>query len=224
MELLTIVKKSLKKGKVKVFDFAVDQTHHYILGNNIVSHNSYFPMVEIYGGGGSKYASSVILILTKSYEKVEEKPSKEEKEEGSKLKKTVVGAIISSTADKNRYAKEKTKIEFGISFKKGIQRYFGMIDLAVASGFITVPTQGWYLLRGSEKAIRKAEITVEMLEELLKNGFEKWIESEFCYQDGQDLELDATSTSTSEGDMCLSEDDAQLILVAKEELIEELDI
>ena len=54
---------------LKVYDFTVDEVHHYVLSNGIISHNSYVPTKELGGGNGLKYAASTIAMLSKKKEK-----------------------------------------------------------------------------------------------------------------------------------------------------------
>lgn len=68
------------------------------------------------GGSGSQYASSTILSLTKAKEK--------------DATNEVIGAIISVTATKSRLTKENSKIKCLIRYDGGLDRYYGLLDLA----------------------------------------------------------------------------------------------
>lgn len=70
------------------------------------------------GGKGLVYCSSTILKLTKS-------PVREDSE--------VVGNIVRVTTDKSRKTKEKQKVETLINFSTGLDRYYGILELAVDS-------------------------------------------------------------------------------------------
>jgi len=68
------------------------------------------------GGGGPLYAASVVMMLAKGHLKDDDQDDK---------KKT--GVIVRSNTDKNRLAKPE-RIEFHISFHKGMNPYVGLQD------------------------------------------------------------------------------------------------
>jgi RecA/RadA recombinase len=68
------------------------------------------------GGGGPLYAASVVMMLAKGHLKDDENDEK---------KKT--GVVVRSNTDKNRLAKPE-RIEFHISFHKGMNPYVGLQD------------------------------------------------------------------------------------------------
>lgn len=96
----------------KVYDIQVKDSHHYILSNDIVSHNStgMFPTVNLSGGGGLVYAPSIIVNITKA-----------------KLKDGAIqtGIIATVTALKNRYVKPQS-IKLHIRWDRGMNPYVGM--------------------------------------------------------------------------------------------------
>jgi recombination protein RecA len=76
------------------------------------SQDQYTPK-QMSGGGGPLYAASVVMMLSKGHLKDDNK--------------TKTGVIVRSTTDKNRLAKP-AKIEFHISFHKGMNPYIGLQD------------------------------------------------------------------------------------------------
>jgi hypothetical protein len=46
--------------------------------------------------------------------------------------------------EKSRYVKEKSKIPISVSFDGGIQKYSGLVDIAIEGNFISKPSPGWY--------------------------------------------------------------------------------
>ena len=46
--------------------------------------------------------------------------------------------------EKSRYVKEKSKIPIGVSWEGGVQRYSGLLDVALAGGYVVKPSNGWY--------------------------------------------------------------------------------
>lgn len=71
------------------------------------------------GGGGLKYSASSIIMLTKA-----------------KLKSgnEIVGSLIHSKMFKGRLTKENTKVDVVLTYDKGLDRYYGLLDLAEKYG------------------------------------------------------------------------------------------
>lgn len=126
-----IVKIEKRKEKFPVYDIMVEEAEHYILENGIVSHNS-----------GLKYAANWMWIIGKSQEK-----------ENNELS----GFTFTINIEKSRFVREKAKFPLTVHFSGGIDKYSGLFDLAVATGFILNPKQGWYCMPNSEKNFRKAD-------------------------------------------------------------------
>ncbi len=93
---------------------------------------AWVPTQTISGGGGVKYAASTIVYFTKS------------KDRDAKDKKTVNGIIVGATADKSRFTKAYKKVELKIDFAKGLDKYYGLFDIAVSSGVIKKLPSGSY--------------------------------------------------------------------------------
>jgi RecA/RadA recombinase len=77
---------------------------------------SYVPMKEMSGGSGLKYTASTIVQLSKKKDK-----------EGTE----VVGNIIKCKLFKSRLTKENSQVEVRLSYKNGLDRYYGLVDLAI---------------------------------------------------------------------------------------------
>ena len=71
------------------------------------------------GGSGLKYAASSILFLSRKKEK-----------EGTE----VVGNIIHCKNEKSRLTVENRVVDVMLTYKKGLSRYYGLIDLAIKYG------------------------------------------------------------------------------------------
>ena len=85
---------------------------------------------DIVGGGtGSYYSADNIYIIGRQQEK-----------DGTE----VVGYNFIINVEKSRYVKEKSKIPISVSFDGGISKYSGLLDLAIESGHVVKPTNGWY--------------------------------------------------------------------------------
>tara|TARA_B100000900_G_scaffold247151_1_gene210244 strand:- start:205 stop:1230 length:1026 start_codon:yes stop_codon:yes gene_type:complete len=80
---------------------------------------SMFPQKEMGGGSGLKYAASSIIYLGKRKEK-----------EGTE----VVGNIIHCKNYKSRITKENAQIDVRLSYKHGLDRHYGLLELAEEAG------------------------------------------------------------------------------------------
>lgn len=105
-------------GKRKVYDISVKDAEHYVLENGVVTHNT-----------GSYYSADNIFIIGRQQEK-----------DGSE----VVGYNFIINVEKSRYVKEKSKIPVTVTAKNGISRWSGLLDIALESGHVIKPTNGWY--------------------------------------------------------------------------------
>lgn len=151
--------KTIKKVDTEtVYDIQVEDVHHYILENGTITHNS-----------GLKYAASTIAMLSKSKDKDEKT-------------KEVVGNIIKCKMYKNRIAKENTEVEVKLSYKTGLDRYYGLLDLAVKHDIFKKSTKGIGMPDGSFTASKNVEnepekfFTKDILEKL-----DKAAKKEFSY-------------------------------------------
>lgn len=132
-----------------------------------------FPTKEMAGGGGLKYAASTIIFLAKAKYK-----------DG----KDVIGDIIHSKQYKSRITKPFTVIDTRLSYDKGLDRYYGLVDMAIDAGiFKKVSTK--VQVSKDKKVFRKAleknpekYFTQEILEQINEKA-----KGTFCY--GSDLEL-----------------------------------
>jgi RecA/RadA recombinase len=88
-----------------------------------------FPKDIVGGGTGSYYSADNIYILGRQQEKT-----------GTEI--TGYNFIIN--VEKSRYVKEKSKIPISVSFDGGIQKYSGLVDIAIEGGFLSKPSPGWY--------------------------------------------------------------------------------
>jgi RecA/RadA recombinase len=88
-----------------------------------------YPKDIVGGGTGSYYSADNIFILGRQQEK-----------EGTE----VVGYNFIINVEKSRYVKEKSKIPVSVSFDGGISKWSGLLDIALESGHVIKPSNGWY--------------------------------------------------------------------------------
>jgi|TARA_B110000908_G_scaffold159413_1_gene201555 RecA/RadA recombinase len=105
---------TLKLGKAGIPMIMTNHTYDVI--------GSMFPQKEMGGGSGLKYAASSIIYLSKRKEK-----------EGTE----VVGNIIHCKNYKSRLTKENAQIDVKLTYKKGLDKHYGLLDMAEAAGIFT---------------------------------------------------------------------------------------
>lgn len=97
--------------------------------------NHTYKTIEMYakdvvgGGTGSYYGSDNIWILGRQQDKDD---------------KEIKGYHFVINVEKSRYVKEKSKIPITVSFEGGINRWSGLLDVAIDGGYIVKPKVGWY--------------------------------------------------------------------------------
>lgn len=84
------------------------------------------------GGSGLKYCASTIVFFAKA------------KDRDNKDKKTVNGIIVRATIDKSRFTKTYKKVEARIDFTNGLDKYYGLFDVAEKYGCIEKLPSGSY--------------------------------------------------------------------------------
>ena len=98
---------TLKLAKAKVPMVVTNHTYDVV--------GSMFPQKEMGGGSGLKYAASSIIYLTKKKEK-----------DGTE----VVGNIIHCKNHKSRLTVENKVVDVRLTYNKGLDRYYGLLELA----------------------------------------------------------------------------------------------
>ena len=130
-----------------------------------------FPKDIVGGGTGSYYSADNIYIIGRQQEK-----------DGTEI----VGYNFIINVEKSRYVKEKSKIPISVSFDGGISKYSGLLDLAIESGHVVKPTNGWYAKVdqstgevGDKKRIADTS-TPEFMEPILKDPkFKEFIKHKY---------------------------------------------
>ncbi len=88
-----------------------------------------FPKDIVSGGTGIYYSADNIWIIGRRQEK-----------QGTEI----VGYDFVINVEKSRYVKEKSKIPIGVSWEGGVQKYSGLLDVALVGGYVVKPSNGWY--------------------------------------------------------------------------------
>jgi RecA/RadA recombinase len=88
-----------------------------------------FPKAIVGGGTGAMYSADNVYILGRQQEK-----------EGTEI----VGYNFIINVEKSRYVKEKSKIPVNVTFDGGLSKWSGLLDVALESGHVIKPSNGWY--------------------------------------------------------------------------------
>ena len=118
---------TLKLGKANVPMIMTNHTYDVI--------GSMFPQKEMGGGSGLKYAASSIIYLGKRKEK-----------DGTE----VVGNIIHCKNYKSRITKENAQIDVRLTYKKGLDKYYGLLELGEQAGVFKKVSTRYELPDGSK--------------------------------------------------------------------------
>ena len=99
---------TLKLAKVKIPLLVTNHVYEVV--------GSYVPTKELGGGTGLKYAASTIAMLSKK---------KEKDGDGD-----IIGNVIKVKMYKSRLSKEHGQVEVLLTYDKGLDRYYGLLELA----------------------------------------------------------------------------------------------
>jgi len=102
---------TLKLGRAKVPMVITNHTYDVV--------GAYMPTKEMGGGCGLKYAATTIVYLSKKKEK-----------DGTE----VIGNIIHCKTQKSRLSKENMMVDVRLRYDTGLDKYYGLLDLATKYG------------------------------------------------------------------------------------------
>lgn len=148
-------------GKKKVYDISVADVEHYILENGVVTHNT-----------GIMLSADNVWIIGRSQEK-----------DGTEL----LGYNFNVNIEKSRWVREKTKISITVKFDGGVSKWSGLLDMALESGDVIKPSNGWYSKVNKEtgeieaKKYRLVDTdTSDFWLPILKSkSFSEWVEANY---------------------------------------------
>ena len=127
-----------------------------------------FPKDVVSGGTGVYYSADNIFIIGRQQEK-----------EG----KEVVGYNFIINVEKSRFVREKSRIPIEVTWEGGISKWSGLLDMALESGHVVKPSNGWYA-KSSDDDAKKVRIKDTYNKEfwipiLSDKSFIKWIEDRY---------------------------------------------
>jgi RecA/RadA recombinase len=100
-----------------------------VVVNHTYMEQGMYPKAIVSGGTGGMYSSDNVFVLGRQQEK-----------EGTEI----IGYNFIINVEKSRYVKEKSKIPVSVSFDGGISKWSGLLDIALESGHVIKPSNGWY--------------------------------------------------------------------------------
>ena len=100
-----------------------------IVVNHTYMEQGMFPKAIVSGGTGIYYSAQNIYIVGRQQDK-----------DGTDL----IGYNFIINVEKSRYVREKAKIPVTVSFDGGISTWSGLLDMAIESGHVVKPSNGWY--------------------------------------------------------------------------------
>lgn len=166
--------KSVKPvGVMPVYDISVADAKHYIMENGVVTHNT-----------GIYYSADNIWIIGRQQDKDD---------------KELLGYHFVINIEKSRYVREKSKIPITVGFDSGINKWSGLLDLALEGKFITKPKVGWYAVVDQEtgeingKNYRAADIVDngDFWKSMIENtNFADWIRQRYSLGTGEIMRND----------------------------------
>jgi RecA/RadA recombinase len=153
-----------------------------IVVNHTYKEIGMFPKDIVGGGTGSYYSADNIFIIGRQQEK-----------EGTE----VVGYNFIINVEKSRYVKEKSKIPVTVSFDGGISKWSGLLDLAIESGHVVKPSNGWYakvdadgVIEDKKYRIKETDTKEFWLPILKQKTFQDFIENKYRVASGKIMNYD----------------------------------
>ena len=142
-----------------------------------------FPKAIVGGGTGIYYSADNIWIIGRRQNKT-----------GTE----VTGYDFVVNIEKSRYVKEKSKIPVTVSWEGGVEKYSGLLEVALAAGYVGKPSNGWYCRVDREtgeivdpKYREKDTLTAEFWDPIF-NGtdFKEFIQKQYTIGHKALIELD----------------------------------
>ena len=100
-----------------------------IVVNHTYKEIGLFPKDVVSGGTGIYYSADNIYIIGRRQQKT-----------GTE----VTGYEFVINVEKSRFVREKSKIPVEVSWEAGISKWSGLLDMAIESGHVIKPSNGWY--------------------------------------------------------------------------------
>ncbi len=100
-----------------------------VVVNHVYATQEMYSKMVVSGGTGVMYSADNVWIIGRQQDKDD---------------KELLGYHFVINIEKSRYVREKSKIPITVGFDSGINKWSGLLDLALEGKFIVKPKQGWY--------------------------------------------------------------------------------
>lgn len=167
---------TLKLGRAKIPMIVTNHTHAVI--------GSMYPERDMGGGSGLKYCATTIVYLSKRKEK-----------EGTE----VVGNVIHCKLFKSRLTKENKMIDTRLFYDRGLDRYYGLLEIGLKQGVLTKVSNKVQFPNGTKafesQVLRDPEkyLTPDILDQI-----DAACAKEFKYGQGEDSSTETIDEETGE--------------------------
>ena len=146
-----------------------------------------FPKDIVSGGTGIYYSADHVWIVGRRQNKT-----------GTE----VTGYDFVINVDKSRYVKEKSKIPISVSWDGGVEKWSGLLEVALAGEYVAKPSNGWYCRVDKEtgellqpKYREKDTKTEEFWNPVFENSdFEEFIKKQYTIGHKSLVEMDEIAT------------------------------
>lgn len=114
--------------------------------------NHTYQTMELYSkpivGGGTSvmYSANQVFIISRTQEK-----------SGT----DITGWNFNINIEKSRFVREKSRLTFQVLYNSGINKWSGLLDMALESGHVKKPSNGWYCRGVEQKKYREADTNSE---------------------------------------------------------------
>jgi RecA/RadA recombinase len=149
-----------------------------------------YPKAIVGGGTGSYYSSDNIFILGRQQEK-----------DGTE----VIGYNFIINVEKSRYVREKSKIPVTVKFDGGVSTWSGLLDMALESGHVVKPSNGWYARVDSDGVVEEKKWRIKdtdskefWLPLITKSSFPKWVQERYQVGTGDIMNDDSINKELAE--------------------------
>jgi len=150
-----------------------------VVVNHVYMTQEMYSKAVVSGGTGIYYSADNIWIIGRQQDKDD---------------KELLGYHFVINIEKSRYLKEKSKIPITVSFDSGINKWSGMLDLALEGQFIVKPKQGWYARvdQGTGEIMGKNYRAADIVDNsdfwkaiLEETRFAEWIKEKYSLGQGE---------------------------------------
>ena len=100
-----------------------------IVVNHVYDEMGLYPKQIMGGGQGPMLSANQVFFIGKAQEK-----------DG----KDIIGYHFTINVEKSRFVREKSKFPFSVTYENGIEKYSGLMDIALEAGVVIKPNQGFY--------------------------------------------------------------------------------